>query len=59
MGWLFLDIIATFPFGLLLNSDKGTVVKLIRLVRLPRILKIFSYDRVKKLNNFVNRRASR
>jgi hypothetical protein len=59
MGWLFLDIIATFPFGLILNSDRGTVVKLIRLVRLPRILKIFSYDRVKKLNNFVNRRASR
>lgn len=58
-GWLFLDVIATFPFGLVLNSDRGTVVKLIRLVRLPRILKIFSFDRVKKFMSFTNRRASR
>lgn len=46
-GWLFLDIVATFPLQYFLG-DNILAVKLIRLVRLPRIMKIFNVNRFKK-----------
>jgi len=58
-GWLFLDIVATFPFNLFLKDNSGTFVKLIRLIRLPRILKIFNFGRVRSLLKFCYRNSSR
>jgi hypothetical protein len=58
-GWLILDLIATFPFGLVVNNDRGTVFKLIRLIRLPRILKIFDFSRLRSLLKFCYRNSSR
>lgn len=46
-GWLFLDIIATFPLQYIVG-DNILVVKLIRMIRLPRILKIFNVNQFKK-----------
>lgn len=46
-GWMFLDIIATFPLQNFVG-DNLLVVKLIRMIRLPRILKIFNVNKFKK-----------
>jgi len=60
-GWLFLDIIATFPLQFFVG-DNILVIKLIRMIRLPRILKIFNVQKFKKnLQYFVtgNTRSQR
>jgi hypothetical protein len=60
-GWLLIDLVATFPFYAL-GSDSTLVFKMIRLVRLPRIIRIFSVKTFKKnLNLFVrgNTRTAR
>lgn len=46
-GWLFLDTIATFPLQYIVGENI-LVVKLIRMIRLPRILKIFNVNQFKK-----------
>jgi hypothetical protein len=46
-GWLFLDWIATFPLQYFVG-DNILVVKLVRMIRLPRILKIFNVNQFKK-----------
>lgn len=46
-GWFVIDFLSTFPFGLFLNS--GQVTKLLRLLRLPRIIKLIDISRFSKL----------
>lgn len=41
-GWLVIDVLSTFPFQLLDSaSQNGYIVKLLRLLRIPRIVKVF------------------
>jgi hypothetical protein len=50
-GWFFFDLIATFPFYLItVAGAAGTWFKLLRLVRIPRVMKLLE---AKKINNFI------
>jgi hypothetical protein len=61
-GWFFMDIIATIPFYLFYQPDQdesnfggldtATVLKLLRMVRLPKILNLLDQERIEK---FVDR----
>lgn len=53
-GWFFIDLLATFPFYLIDNESEaggssGSILKLLRLVRIPKILNLIDQDRVSKL----------
>ena len=45
-GVFFFDLIATFPFFLFNSMKGGTFLKLVRLIRLPRILRILNTEKV-------------
>jgi len=47
-GWFFIDIVATFPYYLLATESLITV-KLIRLIGLPRIIRLFNVKSFKKV----------
>jgi len=50
-GWFFFDIVATFPFYLIEDAGKAkTWFKLMRLIRIPRVLKLLD---AKKFNDFI------
>jgi len=50
-GWFFFDLIATFPFYLIEDAGKArTWFKLMRLVRIPRVLKLLD---AKKFNDVI------
>lgn len=59
-GWFFLDILATFPFYLFntgggaegesgAGGDSTTLLKLLRMVRIPKIINLLDQERVSKL----------
>jgi len=53
-GRFFIDLLATFPFYLIDNDSEaggssGSILKLLRLVRIPKILNLIDQDRVSKL----------
>ena len=58
-GWFFLDILATFPFYLFntgddeeggsSGGDSTTLLKLLRMVRIPKIINLLDRERVSKL----------
>ena len=46
-GWFFVDFVSIFPFGIIF--DTGVITKLFRLCRLPRLIKLISIERFKKV----------
>lgn len=42
-GWFMVDFVSIFPFGMFFNT--GVVTKLIRLCRLPRLVKLIDPSR--------------
>ena len=46
-SWFFIDFISVFPFQLLL--EQGMTTKLLRLFRMPRMIKLLDKDRIKNL----------
>lgn len=49
--WLFIDIISTFPFDLLLteNSSTGKLTKILRLTRLSKLNALLDENKIKRL----------
>jgi len=46
-GWFFIDAVSIFPFQIFFDDpENGMFTKLIRLARLPRLLKLFDVNRV-------------
>lgn len=48
-GWFFLDIAATFPFYLFSNVSGGGGLKLLRMVRIPKILNLVDENRFDRI----------
>lgn len=48
MSWFFIDFISVFPFSLIIGED-GVAAKLLRLFRMPRMIKLLDKKRVKKI----------
>lgn len=46
-GWFFIDFVSTFPWEMFLAGGKFT--KLLRLLRLPRMIKLIDISRMNKL----------
>jgi len=50
-GWFFFDVVATFPFYMIeISGNYTTLFKLMRLIRIPRVLKLLD---AKKFNDLV------
>ena len=47
-GWFFIDFVSVFPFGILMQSNSDAT-KLLRLFRLPRLIKLIDISRFEKL----------
>ena len=45
-GWFLIDFIAVFPFSLIFQA--GLMLRLVRLARLPRLIKIMDESKFKK-----------
>jgi heme/copper-type cytochrome/quinol oxidase subunit 4 len=58
-GWFLFDFLATFPFSSVLENENSTALKLIRLVRLPRIRTLFNLEKFKALSTIGSQSASR
>lgn len=55
-GRFFFDVVATIPFSEILeNGDSLVIVKLLRMFRLPRIVRIFSLERFQFIGNLITR----
>lgn len=55
-GWFFVDFVSIFPFEHFLNS--GVLTKLVRLFRLPRLVKLLDISRFNKLlKSFQNKNS--
>ena len=51
-GWMMLDLLACFPFNLVVNEDSGGgggYNSLIRLIRLPRLYRLMRMGRIMKM----------
>lgn len=46
-GWFIIDFLAVFPFNLIFSA--GVMLKLVRLARIPRLMKLLDPDRFKKV----------
>ena len=47
VSWFPIDFLSVFPFDMMMS--KGTITKLLRLLRLPRLFKILDVSRFKVL----------
>ena len=48
-GWFVVDFVSVFPFRVIFQDGKGSITKLFRLLRLPRLLKLMDTQRFKKI----------
>lgn len=46
-GWFFVDFVSVFPFKTLVGNEQVEFTKLMRLLRLPRLLKFIDLQRFK------------
>ena len=55
-GWFLIDFVSIFPFDIIMSS--GVVTKLVRLFRLPRLIKLLDISRFSKLlKSFQNKNS--
>ena len=45
--WFFIDFVSVFPFGMIFAT--GVMTRLLRLFRLPRLMKLLDVNRFNKL----------
>ncbi len=56
-GWFFVDLIASFPFDMLLSSNNDTaVLGLLKAMRLPRLLRLLKLLRVLRFSKLLRNR---
>lgn len=52
-SWFFVDFVSVFPFGLIIGED-GIAAKLLRLFRMPRMIKLLDKKRIKNILTGIN-----
>lgn len=55
-GWFFVDFVSVFPFNLFFKNAQ--VTKLMRLFRMPRLVKLLDVDRFQKVFNSLTSSSS-
>ena len=61
-GWFFIDVVSTFPFQLLGENSNGYIAKLLRLLHIPRIVKVFqlqNFNQIVKYFQYGSTRAEK